>query len=235
ETYAGNSSSYFLNGVIEITVGSSAKVEYCRLQAESNLAFHVWRTQVSLAENSQFSTLNVSVGARLQRHNFSLALKGSGAHANIWGLGVLSGDQHSDSHTLVDHQVGDCTTEQVYKSILNGSSRAVFDGRILIRKNSQKANSSQMNHNLLLSQNAEADSKPQLEIYADDVKATHGSTTGQINNEELFYLQSRGIDKETGVQMLSRGFAYDLIYKVQNEQIRAYVDQIVSEYTGAKM
>lgn len=235
ETYAGVSLSYFVNSIFELKVGKSASVSYCRIQADSNLAYHVGKTTISLSENSQLSSLSVSLGARLQRHNFEVVLQGPGADAKIGGIGILSGEQHSDSHTIVDHQAPQCTTEQVYKNILSGSSRSVFDGKIIIRQYSQKANSSQLNHNLLLSSQAEADSKPELKIYADDVKATHGSTTGQLNKEELFYLLSRGIDKDTGIQMLSRGYVYDLIFRIENQNIRDHVDGIVSEVFAGEL
>lgn len=230
ETYGGISSSYFVNAVVDFDVHESASLTYLRLQLDSNLAFNVGRTTIQLAKEAQLFSMSVSLGAKISRHNLDVLLQGSHSSAKVHGLSLVDGDRHADHHTLIDHQSPECITDQLYKSVLAGTSRSVFDGRVVIRPQSQKANSSQMNNNLLLSLQAEADSKPSLEVYADDVKATHGSTVGQMDRDEVFYLQSRGISRDRAVQMLSRGFAFDLIFQIENEAIRNYVDMWVSKF-----
>ncbi|HEY1080271.1 MAG TPA: SufD family Fe-S cluster assembly protein, partial [Bdellovibrio sp.] len=156
-------------------------------------------------------------------------LKGAGSDSQILGVYAVQGSQHVDNTTLIDHAVGECNTTQLYKGILDGESRAVFCGKVLIRKDAQKANSAQLNNNLILNTKAEADSKPSLEIYADDVKAAHGSTVGQLNKEELFYLQSRAIPKAKAVPMLSYGFLSEVIYKLSDEKTQKWLSRHLDE------
>ncbi len=175
---------------------------------------------INLEEEASLTTLSYVDGAQLSRHELSINLLGERAEVKSLGLTIAKGEQHVDHRTLIDHQVGHCQSTQIYKSILDDGSRVIFDGQVCIQQKAQKAQSSQINKNLLLSSKAEADSKPQLEILADDVKASHGSTVGQISAEELFYLQSRAVNKDLAVEMLSFGFCVDVLYQIPNDLVQ---------------
>ncbi|MNT16613.1 FeS cluster assembly protein SufD [compost metagenome] len=170
-------------------------------------------------------SLAFSTGASLSRHTLEVSLKGEGSNSEILGVYAGRANQHIDNTTLIDHAVGACNTNQLYKGILDDSARSAFCGKVLIQKNAQKADSAQLNNNLLLSSKAEADSKPMLEIYADDVKAAHGSTVGQLDKEELFYLLSRAIPKDKAISMLSYGFLSEVIYKLNDESIQKWLSK----------
>lgn len=224
ESYYGKSGvSYFVNSVLDLTIGANAKVTYVRVQGESENAINIGRTRIQVAENAHLESLAFSTGAGLSRHSLNVTLKGAGSHSEILGIYAVQGSQHVDNTSLIEHAVGGCTTNQLYKGILDGEARAVFCGHILIRKDAQKAQSGQLNNNLLLSKKAEADSKPSLEIYADDVKAAHGSTVGQLNREELFYLLSRAIPKDQAIPMLSYGYLSEVVYKISNDEIQKWL------------
>ncbi len=225
ETYQAGDQKSLTSAVTEIVVEDSAKLEYVRVQAEGSSATHVGRTRLFLRQHANAETLSYSVGAALSRHNLEVYCLGTEASAQIKGLTLGSGEQHHDNSTLIDHVVGHCTTTQLYKSILDGKSKAIFVGRVQIREQAQKASSEQLNQNLLLTSQAEADSKPELGIFADDVKATHGSTVGQLNPDELFYFMSRAIPRDKAVEMLSLGFVNELIDRVSNEEIRHWLSE----------
>lgn len=230
ESYYGSSSgAYFVNGVTNLQVDESAKATYIRLQNEPMNVVNIGRTNISVDANANVESLSYATGARLGRHSLDVVLKGAGSHSEVLGLYSVSGNQHVDNTTTIDHAIGACDTNQLYKGILDGESRAVFNGKVLIRKDAQKANSAQLNNNLLLSQKAEADSKPNLEIYADDVKASHGSTVGQLNAEEVFYLQSRAIPKEKAIPMLSYGYLSEVIYKISDDSIQHWLTRHLDE------
>ncbi len=238
ETYTGGSQKSLTSAVSEIVLEQTAKLEYIRVQAEGSQVTHVGRTRIFLNKQSSLEALSYSTGAALNRHNFEVYCMGEESSAQVNGLTLGSGEQHHDNQTLIDHVVGNCVTTQLYKSILDGKSRAVFGGRVQIREQAQKASSEQLNKNLLLTSTAEADSKPELGIYADDVKATHGSTVGQLSAEELFYFMSRAIPRDKAVEMLSLGFVNDLIDRVSNEEIRhwlsAHLSQSYQQMKGAE-
>jgi len=226
ESYYGQAEArYFVNAHVEVDVGASAKLVAVRLQNESARAVNVGRTTFTLGKAAQLHNLVFSTGALLSRHDLEVALPKAEASAIVDGVYLAKGQQHVDNTTLIDHQVGGCTTSQHYKGILADRSRGVFNGKVIIRHGALKANSEQLNNNLLLSREAEADSQPQLEVYADDVKAGHGSTVGQINREELFYLESRAISPEVAVPMLSFGYASELIYKIENEDLQNWLNK----------
>lgn len=230
ESYYGKTGvSYFVNSVFDLSIADSAKVSYVRVQGESQNAINIGRTRISVEKNATLESLAFATGAGLSRHTLDVSLKGAGSDSQILGVYAVQGSQHVDNTTLIDHQVGECNTNQLYKGILDGESRAVFCGKVLIQKDAQKANSAQLNNNLLLSSKAEADSKPSLEIFADDVKAAHGSTVGQLNREELFYLQSRAIPKSKAIPMLSYGFLSDVIYKISDENIQKWLSRQLDE------
>jgi Fe-S cluster assembly protein SufD len=228
ESYYGQE-SYFTNSVLDLHVGESAKVTYVRIQSEAEKAINIGRTRIRVEKNATLESLAFATGASLSRHSLEVVLAGPGSNSEILGVYAVRGTQHVDNTSVIDHAVGDCNTNQLYKGILDDSSKAAFCGKVLIQKNAQKANSAQLNNNLLLSSKAEADSKPSLEIYADDVKAAHGSTVGQLDKEELFYLLSRAIPKKKAMEMLSYGYLSEVIYKVSDESIQKWLSAHLDE------
>lgn len=229
ESHYGEKKSYFVNSVFDLHVGDSAKVIYVRVQADGEEAINIGRSRIRLEANANLESLAFSVGAKLSRHNLDLTLAGKGSNSEILGVYAVRGNQHVDNTSLIDHAVGECNTNQLYKGILDDEGRAVFVGKVLIRKDAQKANSAQLNNNLLLSRQAEADSKPCLEIYADDVKAAHGSTVGQLNREELFYLLSRAISNDKAIAMLSYGYLSEVLYKISDDGIQKWLSRHLDE------
>lgn len=225
ESYYGFGGRYLVNSFNEIEVKESAKLVYARMQCDDLASDNIGRTQISLQKFAQVESMAFAAGSLLSRHSLDVHLKGPGADAQILGIYATKGQQHVDNTTLIDHQVGECNTNQLYKGILDEASKAVFCGKVLIRKDAQKANSSQLNNNLLLDSRAEADSKPCLEIYADDVKAAHGSTVGQLNAEEIFYLQSRAIHRDQAISMLSFGFLTDVVYKLSDVKVQSWMSK----------
>lgn len=224
ESYSGQEdASYFVNAFTGIEVGASAKLVHVRLQEESLLAAHIGRSRLRSGENSELLHLVMSTGALLCRHNLDMAFEKTGVTAKLLGLAALAGEQHGDNTGEIDHRVGGCTSIQTYKNLLDGKSRAVFSGKIRIRPHAQKALSEQLNNNLLLSREAEADSKPMLMIEADDVKAAHGSTVGQLDKEELFYLMSRGLSRKVAIPLLAAGFLAELVDLVENETVHGWL------------
>lgn len=214
---------YFSNSVASLEVRENAKLLYVNMQADSGRAYSIARTEAAVAAGAQLDSLSFACGGKWGRHTLQVKMLGEGGSATVNGLVIVKDDQHMDNNTSIEHHVGNCQTSQLYKGILDGQSRSVFNGRVFIAQDAQKANSEQLNNNLLLSSQAEADSKPMLEIYADDVKAAHGSTVGQLSKEELFYLQSRAIPKDKAIGMLSYGFVAEVLLKVENEAIQHWL------------
>ncbi len=217
----------FTNAVTEVYVGECARLDHYRLQEESSNAFHIGTTVVFQESASFYGSCAISLGAKLARHNLTLSLHGQRSESVVNGLYVVSDGQHADSHTTIDHRQANCVSHQLYKGILDGNGRAVFNGKILVREGALHTDSRQLNKNLLLSNDATVDTKPQLEIFADDVKCAHGATVGQLEDEELFYLASRGIDLERARALLTYGFAEDVISKIPLESVRSQLDRIV--------
>jgi len=218
---------YFTNAIAEIVVKDGAQLEHYRLQRESNRAFHMSRTSAELWRASRYYTTSINVGGLLSRHDVSVVMDYEGAETSVDGLYMVGSDQHSDTHSVIDHKQPHCTSHQLYKGIIDGNGRAVFNGKIFVREGAQKTDAIQTNKNLLLSERARVDTKPQLEIYADDVKCAHGAAVGQIDQEELFYLETRGIGPELGRSLLTYGFAEEVIEKIKIESIRSQLDETV--------
>lgn len=219
--------AYFNNAVTEIVTGSDTQVEYYKLQRESETAFHVGTTQVHQGRDSRFSSFYLDIGAKLARHNLNVLLDGNGSECNLDGLYFVTGEQHIDNHTMVDHLSSHTTSRQLYKGILGGRSRAVFNGKVVTRKGTIQVDANQTNKNLLLSDYAQANTKPQLEIFADDVKCGHGATVGQLDEDAVFYMNSRGIDHENARTLLTYGFARDVVDRIRIERVRAVLDDLV--------
>lgn len=208
---------------IKANLEKAAKLTFVQLQNEDFDSFHFSQCRFEVASSAQVLSLVLSLGNKLTRNHFHLNFNGENALASVYGLGVLDKFQHVDNYTFLQHSVGNNQSVQHYKSILSGSSRSAFRGRVLIAPNAQKARSEQLNNNLLLTRTAQADSVPQLEIFADDVKAGHGATFGQLNKDEIFYFLTRGINQYQAVKMLSYGFAKELIYKIENENMQNFL------------
>ena len=218
---------YFTDALTDIFIDENATLHYCKAQTESLKSFHIGQTRVWQERSSNFEGFSLMTGGAITRNNLDISLNGEGASALLNGLYCANGTQLVDNHTAVDHRTPNCTSNQYYKGILNGSSRGVFNGKIFVRPIAQKTNSYQLNKNLLLGQDALANTKPQLEIFADDVKCTHGATIGQLNEDELFYLQTRCISKREAIRMLSKAFIDDIIETIKNPSIRAKMNVLL--------
>jgi Fe-S cluster assembly protein SufD len=211
---------YLTNSVTELVARSCAQVDYYKLQEESTKAFHVCGLFVHQGRDSTVTTNNIALGGAIARTDLHVTLHDVGAHSILNGLYIGMDRQHIDNHTQVDHRVARCTSDEFYKGVLAGRSRAVFHGRIVVHQDAQHTDAQQQNNNLLLSRDAEVDTKPQLEIYADDVKCSHGATVGQLDPTAIFYLRSRGIDEKTARGLLTHAFASDVINRFDVEPIR---------------
>jgi Fe-S cluster assembly protein SufD len=218
---------YFTNAIAEIVVKDGARLEHYRMQRESREAFHVSLTSAELGRGSSYDTTSINMGAKLARHDISVVMDHEGAECWVDGLYLVGANQHTDTHSVIDHKQPHCNSHQLYKGILDDNGRAVFNGKIFVREGAQKTDAMQTNKNLLLSPQARVDTKPQLEIYADDVKCAHGAAVGQIDQEELFYLEARGINPELGRSLLTYGFAEEVIGKIKLDSIRAQLDAVV--------
>ena len=228
ESFASsNGGRYFTNAIAEIVLKDGAQLEHYRVQRESNDAYHVSTTSAELGGACRYETTSINLGGRLSRHDISVVMDHEGAETAVDGLYLVGPDQHSDTHSVIDHKQPHCTSHQLYKGILDGNGRAVFNGKVFVREGAQKTDAQQTNKNLLLSEKARVDTKPQLEIYADDVKCAHGAAIGQIDPEELFYLETRGIGPELGRSLLTYGFAEEVIGKIKIDSIRSQLDEFV--------
>jgi Fe-S cluster assembly protein SufD len=225
ETYAGAEGGlYFTNAVTEIVVEEGARVDHFKLQREAEGAFHVSTLAVELGRDATFSDHNVCVGGALVRQHVEARFAGPGGDCALFGLFIGDGTQHHDTHSLVDHAVPHCTSRELYKGVLGGRSRGVFHGKIVVREDAQKTNAHQSNRNLLLSRQALVNSTPALEIHADDVKCKHGSTTGQLDPQALFYLRSRGIGEAEAKGLLTYAFASDLVSRITVQPVRVALE-----------
>jgi Fe-S cluster assembly protein SufD len=232
---AGSEDRYFTNAIAEIVLRDGAHLEHYRLQRESKKAFHVSTTSAELGRASRYDMTSINLGAQLSRHDISVVMDHEGAETWVDGLYMVDSDQHTDTHSVIDHKQPHCNSHQLYKGILDGNARAVFNGKIFVREGAQKTDAMQTNKNLLLSDKARVDTKPQLEIYADDVKCAHGAAVGQIDPEELFYLETRGIGPELSRSLLTYGFAEEVIAKIKLESIRTELDQTVLKQLHASL
>ena len=219
--------TYFTNALTDIYLAANGILHYTKTQHESLKAYHINNTRVWQERDSHFDSISVMTGSALNRNNLDIILNGEGIDSTLNGLYVNYGSQHIDNHTSVDHRFPNCTSNQLYKGILNESARAVFNGKIFVKDIAQQTNSYQLNKNLLLGTACRVDTKPQLEIFADDVRCTHGATIGQLEEDELFYLQTRGIGRHAARSMLARGFVDDLLNHVQNDEINRKMHSLI--------
>jgi len=222
ETYVGRG-HYFTNTVTELVAKDGAVVDHTKIECESLDAFHVGTLQVHQERASSVISRCIAIGGALVRTEINVALAGEGASITLDGLFTLTGNQHADNHTVIDHLRPHCDSVELYKGILDQSARGIFDGKIIVRPDAQKTNSRQTNHNLLLSETAIVDSKPTLEIHNDDVKCNHGSTIGQLDEEAMFYLRSRGIGEAEARGLLIHAFASEIVDRMKVEPVRELV------------
>ena len=231
ETYIGyTNNTYCTNTVSEVVLGEGAVLEHERIQRESVNAFHIATVQVHQERNSSYKSNAFTFGGRLVRNNLNAVLDGEGAEATLNGLYFGTGRQHIDNHTTIDHAQPHCPSHELYKGILGGKSKGVFNGKIFVRKDAQKTDAKQTNKNLLLSETASIDTKPQLEIFANDVKCTHGATIGQLEEESVFYLRSRGISEIDARDMLTYAFANEIVEKIKIGALREFLDALIHEH-----
>ncbi len=228
ETYLSSGNvAYFTNAVTELVAADNARIEHVKFQDEAAAAYHIATIQGQFGRTSHVNVHSFAMGAKLSRNNIRAKLAGEGLECILNGLYLTKDEQLADHHMIVEHAQPHCASHEYFNGILDDKSKGVFHGRILVRQIAQKTDAKQTNKNLLLSDDATADTKPQLEIYADDVKCTHGATIGQLNDESIFYLRSRGLSTETARRMLIHAFAGEIIERIQCEGAREELDKLV--------
>jgi Fe-S cluster assembly protein SufD len=217
--------TYLTNAVTEIIVGENASLDHYKVQEEGDAAFHMSVTQVQLARAARFASQAVTLGGAWVRNEVNAVFAGEGGECTLNGLYRAAGNQLVDNHTFIDHALPHCVSHELYKGILDGHARGVFNGKIFVRQDAQKTDAKQTNQTLLLSDDATINTKPQLEIYADDVKCTHGATVGQLDAEQAFYLRARGIGAEEARALLTFAFANDIIERIRVASVRERLAQ----------
>jgi Fe-S cluster assembly protein SufD len=234
EHFMGLGGTVFTNPVTEIAAGEDSGIEYIRIQREPDNISHIANVQINQRRNSRVDLHHFTTGGGLVRTNVDAALQGEGAEISMNGLYLVNGKQHMDTHTRIDHIAPHTASTENYKGILDGNGRAVFNGRIVVHSHAQQITADQTNHNLMLSDDSLVNTNPQLEIYADDVKCTHGSTVGRIDDEAYFYFQSRGVDRQTAQDLLVRGFAGEIVASIRDESMRQNVEQLVTRWLSGE-
>lgn len=223
--------TYVTNSVTEFSLADNAQVNHIRVQRESNKAFHLAHCAVALEQSSHYRSVSITLGALISRFNLDVEFKAQAAECTIDGLTIITDKQLADTHTCINHATPYCTSQQQHKCIVDGSAHAVFNGKITVRPHAQRTNSSQSSRNLLLSGSAQVDTKPQLEIFADDVKCAHGATVGQLDNEEIFYLKSRGLNELAARNLLTYAFGAEILDRIPVRSLKHVLEQIVLNQT----
>lgn len=226
-------SRYFTNVVTEVVAGANSWIEHTRIQRESEQAYHIGRTHIAQAADSHYRSFTLAMGGAMARHNLDAHLNAANIETLMYGLYITRGDQVVDNHTAIYHDHPNCRSWEVYKGILDGKSRAVFNGKVFVQPEAQKTDAKQTNRNLLLSRTARVDTKPQLEIFADDVKCTHGATVGQLDEVALFYARSRGIPHSEAMRLLTYAFAAEVVHEVALAPVRDELDRLLLERLGS--
>jgi len=236
ESYVSASGDdYLTNAATEVFVGDGARVTHVKVQDEAGGAYHVAATRAEVGRDAVYDLTTVTLGSKLSRHDVSVRLGSENAACHVDGLYLVGDGQHADTHSLIDHAVPRCASRQTYKGILDGKSRAVFNGRVFVHEDAHQTDARQNNKNLLLSPEARVDTKPQLEIFNDDVKCSHGATVGQLEEEELFYLLSRGLNPTLARNLLTYGFAEEIVEKIRHGSIRRQLDGAIVNRLHAEL
>ena len=230
--FSENANASFNNAVTEVFAGANSNLTIDKIQAEDASTFCISTEQVKQEKDATFTINTITLDGGLVRNNLSIAVDGQNSETNLSGAYILRGKQHVDNHTIVDHKVAHCLSNELYKGVMDEQSTAVFNGKVFVRKDAQKINAFQSNGNVLLSNDATINSKPELEIYADDVKCSHGSTTGQLDEEAVFYLRARGLSEKSARALMVSAFIGDVLAKVENENVRTFIDKILLEKFG---
>lgn len=223
------SSNHFSNIATEAVVEAEATLDFYSIQNDAGSRYQIGLMHIHQMDKSHVNTFTFTLAGKFVRNTLQLALDGEGIESHMFGLYLIAGDTLADNHTVVDHRKPNSFSNEIYKGIMDGNSKGVFNGKIYVRPHAQKTNAFQANRNILLSDKATVNTKPQLEIWADDVKCSHGCTTGQLDEEAMFYLQARGINKETARAMMLYAFAIEILNNVKHPELKAYFDQLVSE------
>jgi len=234
ENYESQAQS-FTNSAMQIFVEDNANLTHYRVQKESAESYHIGTSEITLKRGSYYNSTNINLGGKLSRHDIHLKFTATGGECFVDGLYMLNGNQHHDTHSMIDHALPNCVSHQNYKGVLNDKSRGVFNGKVFVRENASGTDAQQSNKNLLLSNDARVDTKPQLEIYNDDVKCAHGATVGQLEEEELFYLLSRGLNESLARNLLTYGFAEEIVNKIEIESIKKQLDEAVLNRLNANL
>lgn len=219
--------NYFTNSVINFHLEEGAQVQHSQIQLESKNGIHIHNTKVVQEQFSKYQSLHFSFGAKILRHNLYIDLIGEEANTELYGLAAVKKQHHLDHHIEVEHRVPHTNSDQVYKAVIQDHGKSVFNGKVTVHKDAQQTSANQLNKNIILGDKADANTKPELEILADDVKCSHGATIGQIDPEELFYLQSRAIEKDTALKMLIHGFAEDVLQKENDTQLKEKLSELL--------
>jgi Fe-S cluster assembly protein SufD len=226
--------AYFNNAVTEIVVGGGATLRHYTVQTDCLEAIHLSSVNVRVGQDATYEAFNLDIGGRLSRSETRVRLEGRGAHCNLSGTYMMRGRQHCDNTTIIDHLVPDTSAREVFKGVLDDEARGVFQGKLIVHKDAQRTNGHQLSRALLLSDRAEMDAKPELEIYADDVKCSHGATTGQIDETALFYLRSRGIPEALARNLLIQSFIAEALEEVSDESVREAIAGLVVHWLPAQ-
>ena len=230
ESYVALSDAmYFTNAVTEVSVADGSTLEHIKIQRESRRAFHVGTIEATQARDSHYISFSFATGGELSRTNVYTNLNGEGGGSTLNGLYMLDGEQHCDHQTRIEHAQPNCFSREVYKGVLDGRSHGVFNGKVYVHPIAQKTDGKQTNNTLLLSKEAQVDTKPQLEIFADDVKCTHGATVGRLDDAALFYMKSRGVNAETARRLLIYAFAADVLETIEQRELREALERITLE------
>ncbi|HAL37407.1 MAG TPA: Fe-S cluster assembly protein SufD [Polaromonas sp.] len=223
--------AYFTNSVVEVSVGANAQVEHVRVQRESGHAFHMASCAVSIGHASRYHSASIALGAQISRLDLHVVQTAEAAQCSLDGLALIGAHQLADTHTFIDHEKPYGVSRQLHKCIVGGAAHAVFNGKVMVRPGAQKTDSAQSSRNLLLTPQAMVDTQPQLEIFADDVKCTHGATVGQLDSEEVFYLQSRGLSEAAARNLLTYAFGAEVIKRIPIASLRRQLEQTVLDQT----
>lgn len=227
--FSENANESFTNVITEVFVKENAHLSIDKVQFEDETCYQINTEQVEQDKNSNFTINTITLNGGLIRNNLNIDVNGQNCISNLSGAYLLKGNQHIDNHTVVDHKVPNCESHELYKGVIDDKSTAVFNGKVFVRKNAQKINAFQSNANVLLSDDATVDSKPELEIYADDVKCSHGSTTGQLDEEAIFYLRARGISEKSARKLIVSAFIKDVLLKIDNKDFKEYIHRLLKE------